>query len=116
MVGFAKLVVQTVAVVLYGSPTVQPDWVAIAPILGVAFESNPVHCSGLLCERQQMRTARWCVVPVVPGATVNAKSRNIRSCAMLRIIASLALRQTDVPLFRHGVIPVFFCSCWCWCE
>jgi hypothetical protein len=55
VVGFAKLVVQTVAVVLYSAPAVQPDRVAIATVLGVAFESNPIYNSCLLGKGKQVR-------------------------------------------------------------
>ncbi len=79
MVGFAKLVVQAVAVVLDGTETIDPYWVAILATFGVAFKHNPVNASGLLCKRQQMSLAIWCVVPVIPGASVDAKSRYIRS-------------------------------------
>jgi hypothetical protein len=54
VVGFAKLVVQTVAVVLDSTPAVKPYRVAMTAILGVSVESNPVHPSSLLCKRQQM--------------------------------------------------------------
>ncbi len=55
MVGFAKLVVQAVAVVLYSAPAVQPDRVAIATVLGVAFVSNPIYNSCLLGKGKEVR-------------------------------------------------------------
>ena len=79
MVGFAKLVVQTVAVVPDGTETIDPHWITILATLGVAFEHNPVNASCLLCKRQQMRFAIRGVIPVIPGASVDTKSRHIRS-------------------------------------
>ena len=55
VVGFAKLVVQTVAVVLYCAPAVQPDRGSIAPILGMAFVGNPIYNPCLLSESEQVR-------------------------------------------------------------
>jgi hypothetical protein len=55
VVGFAKLVVQTVAVVLYCTPAIKTHRVAIAPILGVSFVSNPIYNPGLLSKSEQVR-------------------------------------------------------------
>ena len=79
MVGFAKLVVQTVAVVLDCTPAVQADRVAMTAIFGVSVESNPVHASSLLSKGEQMGTTIGCVVPIVPSASVDTEGRHIRS-------------------------------------
>lgn len=50
---------------------------AIPSALGMAFERNAVHATCLLCKCKQMRFAVGRVVPVVPGATVNAKGSDI---------------------------------------
>jgi hypothetical protein len=54
VVGFAKLVVQTVAVVGYGTPPIKTYGRAIATTLGVAFESNPIYNSCLLGKGKQV--------------------------------------------------------------
>ena len=113
VVRFAEVIVQAVAVVLYSTPPIQPYRPAITPIFGVAFISNPIHSSSLLRKCKQVGSAGWCVVPVVPGATVNAKSRHIRACPVLRIVACLTLSQFDVPRLRHGVVPFLLRVNWC---
>jgi hypothetical protein len=110
---FAEIIIQAVAVVFYRAPAIKPYRPAIAPTLGMAFIGNAIYSSSLLSKCKQMGTTGWRVVPVVPGATVNAKSRNIRARSMLCIVACLTLGKFHIPRFRHGVVPFLLRVGWC---
>ena len=53
------------------------------------------------------------VVPIVPGAPVNAKCSDIRAGAVACVVACLTLSQFYIPLFRHWVVPVLLSVSWC---
>lgn len=74
---FAQIIVQAVAIVFDCAPSVQADWVAIPSAFGVAVVRNAIDAACLLCKCKQMRFAVGRVVPVVPGASVNAKGSDI---------------------------------------
>ena len=116
MVGFAKLVVQTVAVVGYCAPAVKPSRASSLTILGMTVESNPVYATSLLRKSKQWRFAIWGVVPVVPGASVNAKGSDIGTRRMPGVVSSFALGKFDVPGFWHGVSPFRLRRRSCTCD
>jgi hypothetical protein len=55
VVGFAKLIVQAVAVVGYGTPPIKTYGMAIATTFCVAFVGNPIYNSCLLGKGKEVR-------------------------------------------------------------
>jgi len=55
VVGFAKLVVQAVAVIGNGPPPIKTYGMAITTILDVAFVGNPIYNSCLLGKGKEVR-------------------------------------------------------------
>ena len=86
VVRLAKLVVQTVAIVLNCTPAVKPSRASSLAILGMTVESNPVHATSLLSKSKQVGLAVRGVVPIVPSAPVNTKCRDKGAGAVAGLI------------------------------
>lgn len=89
---------------------------AIPSAFGVAVVRNAIHATCLLCKCKQMSLAVRRVVPVVPGASVNAKGSDIGTRRMRGPIAGLTLGKFDVPGFWHGMSPFRLRRRSCTCD